>query len=287
MTLRTANIMDNFYKIKIEGILFEDEINFELPIEYDHNFKYYQENKFICKSSNGLCGINTQKYINWYKGDYELVKKTKDEDEEDEEDNNKKIKTLLTSNKITLINTSTKEKYDLFMLKDNETHSSILVYFSDKLNDKLNDKINNKNDIIIGSKISETLKITKIEHNKENSSIFYTISRSCDMIYSIEILNKINNLFGENIKIEFVVHINNILFSKDIKINDINDEIYLNNMVILLQYNYNLIFLKITCNNNYINNFRNLKINIGNGFANSDLRQKLARNLDYKLEKDV
>jgi hypothetical protein len=113
--------------------------------------------------------------------------------------------------------------------------------------------------------------------NDDNTlSNYYKIQYCGDLLKSIKIFNECDFFNNEEVKIEILceekIHIgtfnNNKLF----------EEINFNNFYNLLtnvKNSFKNIFLIITFDKKYFNNFKKLNINLGRVYANTDFRQKL------------
>lgn len=292
MTLKTGGIIGKLYKIVVRGLKLDniEEISdSNMMIEYNHDPKYYQKDKFVFRSMCGMGGISSTGYPNWYKQDYEQLHENSIEYRYNSNTENHLSQYDNAITEITLENPNTGLKYDLIKIDAVMTLGELLeiLVSNEKLLVNNNYKYKSENDFysdyIVGGLIKNTLKFQYIDNISGNDiSLTYNINRFGDIVYSLNILNKVSALFGDSIKIELLEG-QNVFMTKEIEVSKINETINFDKMSIILRNQYNLTKLRITCNQKYFDYFDNLVVYIGYGVAESKLRKNIAQAEKFDL----
>ena len=264
LILRTGGVDCKLFKIIVTGLKFNELDTFvNESIEYKHDSKYYQEDKFCFQTLGGMGGKNTPKFPYWYKQDYNTCSI------ESFNNINKQI-TLKNMEKISLACKENGQDYDLFTT--NNSKVSILEMLSKNENENSN--------LLVGKNETKELLIYEyIKPDNNTTSITYDLNIwGNDVLYSFKILNQVPALYDVNTKIELLLG-DKIFYTNNIHINDINNTVTLDNILINKPREINTsLRIKITCDKKYIDYFETLMIDVGVGCASRELRKLLFTN---------
>ena len=122
-----------------------------------------------------------------------------------------------------------------------------------------------------------------ILNDNNTISIYYKIKKVCDLLICIQIFNKFELSDNDEVKIEFFCK--EKYFIGTFNNNNLFKQINFKHFYNLL--NYDIVYLIITVNEKYFNNFTELNINFGNVYANAPFRKKLHDNHPFVIIPDI
>jgi hypothetical protein len=252
------NELFDLYKIIISGLNFVNiddillkptfcynQIIFNLI--FDHNSKYYQEGKFVCKSDSSTCYVNFAQYCpKWFKQNYDVcVYETPD------------IENYKNNLQEYIFNDNNDEKYILFFVKKSIHIPPLTLLMSHSLNNLFYTHLKNTyNTYMTGAFYTYKTKYYTKSYDFNIININYTIKeikQYCDGLFKMKINNKLQQFNDINPTVD--IRINHLDFFCNI--DNINNEIYFDNM--LLSDN---IYITLTTNKIYEKYLDNLYIDL-------------------------
>lgn len=238
----------SFYKIKIQGYIFENIDLFILPnktpfykINFDHHPNYYIEGKFYCNSDYDKCSINYINYCpNWFQKNYEICD-YKLPDFEDYKTNSKEY----------ILQDNNNEKYILFFINKPIQINPLQILASHSLNNLFYTHMKNTyKTYMVGAFYKIKTKYYSKTYDFQKINVKYKIEETncidCDGLFKIKINNKLQKFCNSKIDSIIEVNLNHLEFFLDLY--NVNNEIQFNNV---LMSNKSDLYLTLTIDKNY------------------------------------
>lgn len=269
LIIKNNDIIGNLYDIKLIGKRFKDpNFDFDRPIIYDHDLKYFIKDKFHYRGLCGMGGVST--YMpRWHEGIYE------------EYSNN-------------ILNNIALDQITEYSYDDNilTLHSINEYYNSGNMLHQLMTTFSDKHTCMTGCNILHHYNIKDINSTGDNITVSYVLYNYSDIVYSLEILNHFSPLFGADIHIIINETIKPIIDGRNTNINTVyTGTMKIDNIVpihfdkpfITIKNNYSI---NVTCNKQYLPYLSMLNVNIGCGYAHIKYRKMMAHE-QHILEKII
>ena len=242
----------SFYKIKIQGYIFEDiDLLVNVPkqqnktpfyeINFDHHPNYYRKGKFYCNSDYDKCSISYINYCpNWFQENYEICD-YKLPDYEDYKNNSKEY----------ILQDNNKEKYILFFINKPIQINPLQILASQSLNKLFYTYMKNTyKTYMTGAFYNIKTKYYSKTYDFQKIDVKYKIEETnclcCDGLFRIKINNKLQKFCNSNIDSNIEVNLNHLEFF--LNLDNVNNEIIFDN--VLMSYRTNL-YITLTIDKKY------------------------------------
>jgi hypothetical protein len=242
----------SFYKIKIQGYIFEDiDLLINVPkqpnrtpfytIIFDHHPNYYIEGKFYCNSNYDRCSISYIKYCpNWFQENYEICD-YKLPDFEDYKTNSKEY----------ILQDNNNEKYILFFINKPIQINPLRILVSRSLCKLFYTHMKNTyKTYMAGAFYNIKTKYCSKIYDFQKINIKYIIEETnclgSDGLFKIRINNKLQKFCNSNIDSNIEVNLNHLEFFLDL--DNVNNEILFDNV---LMSSKNDLYITLTIDKNY------------------------------------
>lgn len=241
----------SFYKIKIQGYIFED-IDFLINVPkqhnktpvyniiFDHHPNYYSEGKFYCNSDYDRCSISYIKYCpNWFQENYEIC----DYKLPDFEDYKDRKEYILQDNN--------NKKYILFFINEPIQINPLQILVSHSLNKLFYTYMKNTyKTYMAGAFYNIKTKYYSKIYDFEKINVKYKIEEQnyveCDGLFKIKINNKLQKFCNSNIDSNIEVKLNHLEFF--FNLDNVNNEIIFDNV---LMSDKSELYITLTIDKNY------------------------------------
>lgn len=241
----------SFYKIKIQGYIFED-IDFLINVPkqhnktpvyniiFDHHPNYYSEGKFYCNSDYDRCSISYIKYCpNWFQENYEIC----DYKLPDFEDYKDRKEYILQDNN--------NKKYILFFINEPIQINPLQILVSHSLNKLFYTYMKNTyKTYMAGAFYNIKTKYYSKIYDFEKINVKYKIEEQnyveCDGLFKIKINNKLQKFCNSNIDSNIEVKLNHLEFF--FNLDNVNNEILFDNVLMSSKSD---LYITLTIDKNY------------------------------------
>jgi hypothetical protein len=241
----------SFYKIKIQGYIFED-IDFLINVPkqhnktpvyniiFDHHPNYYSEGKFYCNSDYDRCSISYIKYCpNWFQENYKIC----DYKLPDFEDYKDRKEYILQDNN--------NKKYILFFINEPIQINPLQILVSHSLNKLFYTYMKNTyKTYMAGAFYNIKTKYYSKIYDFEKINVKYKIEEQnyveCDGLFKIKINNKLQKFCNSNIDSNIEVKLNHLEFF--FNLDNVNNEIIFDNV---LMSDKSELYITLTIDKNY------------------------------------
>lgn len=241
----------SFYKIKIQGYIFED-IDFLINVPkqhnktpvyniiFDHHPNYYSEGKFYCNSDYDRCSISYIKYCpNWFQENYEIC----DYKLPDFEDYKDRKEYILQDNN--------NKKYILFFINEPIQINPLQILVSHSLNKLFYTYMKNTyKTYMAGAFYNIKTKYYSKIYDFEKINVKYKIEETncvgSDGLFKIKINNKLQKFCNSNIDSNIEVKLNHLEFF--FNLDNVNNEILFDNVLMSSKSD---LYITLTIDKNY------------------------------------
>lgn len=273
------------FKIIVNGFKFKPTIiNYDkYIIEFDHEPKYFLFEHVNLHSLSGMLGIKYAGFLTKEALEYTINNEQPEISYTLFTHLNQLISNKLLTEKEFIFDNL---KYNLITINDNNflyDNIKLLHFYPNFISNGNSFQLSNViyDDYIICLITNNTIQFEYSILNDDNTlSIYYEIKKTCDLLNCMQFINKFELSDNDEIKIE--IFCKKKYFIGIFNNKNLNEQINFTHFYNMLNYYY--LYLIITIDEKYFDNFKELNINFGNVYANSHFRKKLHDNYPFIIK---